>query len=48
MNAEILLNSTDNLLAYKGKLVKVVPVQEVKIQFKISPRKGRGLVVKSV
>lgn len=48
MKAEIYLNSTDNLLAYKGKLVKVIPTAKPKIEFKISPRKGCGLVVKSV
>ena len=49
MNAEIVLSSTDNLLAYKDKPVKVIPrVNAIKIQVRLNPKKGCGRVVREV
>ena len=51
MNAEVVLHSTKNLLAYKGKPIKVIPrLKPVKFNFNsnLNPVKGCGRVVKEV
>lgn len=49
MNIEIVLSSTENLLAYSGKVVKIIPpLDSLKIQFKLNPKKGCGRVVTKV
>lgn len=49
MNADLIINSTKNLMAYSGKVVKVIPkLESVKLTFNLNPKKGCGQVVKEV
>lgn len=49
MGGAVVLNTTNNLLSYSGRLVKVVPKAEtLKITFKLHVKKGCGRFVKEV